>query len=715
MTMDLATEPRFQLGRLSIDPASREIAYPGGRETIEPRVMEVLLVLARARGEVVSRDRLVEQCWEGRAVSEDAINRVISRVRKVADLTQGADFTLETIPKTGYRLIATEQPAPSPAGQPVVQPQPAEPQHKPAGRKPWRMPATLAALAVAILAIAGIAWAISWRPPPDDAPLTLAVLPFDDLSPDKADDPLATRMSREIRNTLSRVRGLRVLSDASSFAVAKDNPPAPEIGKRLNADLLIDGSFTRQGDEVRMTAELVDGWSGVNLWTGSQSGPAADLDVVRQLMSAAIFEQLVARIGPKRLVATSPPRHGDPRVYRMLLEASELLQTAKNLRPFPSRMEEMLDMGDKANALVDAALAIDPDDASALSFKGQVLVGGMTRETRGRTSYERRDDVANYLRRALAADPDNVYALSGLGDHYKRNEWRWADSKALLERALALDPNFSDAHLVYTYLLAVMGRCVEAVEHARAVNAIDPEFGWSTLGLPRALKCAGGEEEANRLYMRQLGANPNESFLIREMYLNYLERRDVASLRALPDEIRKANSGRELAPQVASMVELIGLAVRALEGDPKPYLARIEADVADDIETDKAGRPSREGRGMPDMMWMHAIEFATAGDAKRAVDMLEVAVSHASLYIPETLPYGAYEFSAEVRNDPRYQAIWHSDPRLRELLDLRLAALKQGQMFGVLPDGTLVKPKLPEQVARPGQRSPGKGPARQGS
>ena len=57
----------------------------------------------------------------------------------------------------------------------------------------------------------------------------------------------------------------------------------------------------------------MDGWSGVNIWTGSESGPAADLDRLRQLMSASIFEQLVTRLGPKRIIATSPPRHGDPR------------------------------------------------------------------------------------------------------------------------------------------------------------------------------------------------------------------------------------------------------------------------------------------------------------------------------------------------------------------------------------------------------------------
>ena len=67
-----------------------------------------------------------------------------------------------------------------------------------------------------------------------------------------------------------------------------------------------------------------------------------------------------------------------------------------------------------------------------------------------------------------------------------------------------------------------------------------------------------------------------------------------------------------------------------------------------------------------------------------------------TLYIPETMPYGAFEFSAEVRADPRYQAIWKTDPRLVELVALRLEAVRAGQMYGVLPDGTKVVPKVPE-------------------
>jgi DNA-binding winged helix-turn-helix (wHTH) protein/TolB-like protein/tetratricopeptide (TPR) repeat protein len=694
MTMDLATEPRFKLGRLSIDPATREIAHPGGRETIEPRVMEVLLVLARAKGEVVSRDRLVEECWEGRAVSEDAINRVISRVRKVADLTHGQDFTLETIPKTGYRLIAAGE-APAETAQPTAAP--AAPQPAPA--KPRRL-ATLIAAAVALFAIAGIAWAISWRPPPDDAPLTLAVLPFDDLSAANADEQLATGMAREIRNTLSRVRGLRVVSDASSFAVAAENIPAPDIGKRLSADLLLDGSLTRESDPVRgetikLTAELVDGWSGVNLWTGEEYGPAADLESLRQLMSASVVEQLVARLGPKRIVATSPPRHSNPRVYRLILEARELLQKASALRAYPSRIDELLSYGDEAYTKVERALEITPDDPYALALLGQMTLGSNTHalRTANMTWVERQQTATSFLRRALAADPDNVVALASLGDHYRRNEWRWADGKAMLQRALALDPNQSDIHLAFTYFLTTTGRCVDAARHARAANAIDPEFSWNTLGLPRALKCAGGEEEANDLYLRQLAANPDKPFLLREIYLNHLERRSIVGLRSLPSLVAGAAKGAPLPASVEGVLESARLAANALEGDTAPFLARIEADVESDLKLDLQGLPNDSGRYAPDAMWVHAIEFAAAGAPERAIDCLEFATSHGSLYIPETLPYGAYEFTPEVRSAKRYQAIWRADPRLRDLVKMRLEAVKAGQMHGRLPDGAEVKPE----------------------
>ena len=103
--MDLAREPAFRLGGMEVRPATRELVFTAGREVLEPRVMAVLIRLAQAKGEVVTRDDLTEACWEGRVVSDDAINRVISRIRRASDLTGGKDFALETITKVGYRLV----------------------------------------------------------------------------------------------------------------------------------------------------------------------------------------------------------------------------------------------------------------------------------------------------------------------------------------------------------------------------------------------------------------------------------------------------------------------------------------------------------------------------------------------------------------------------------------------------------------------------------
>ncbi|MGL6042722.1 MAG: winged helix-turn-helix domain-containing protein [Sandaracinobacteroides sp.] len=104
MRIDLAGEPDFELGAMRVAPATREVFAPSGREVLEPRVMMVLVALGHARGQVVSRDALIARCWDGLAVGDDAINRVIGRLRKLASAT-GA-FRIETITKVGYRLEA---------------------------------------------------------------------------------------------------------------------------------------------------------------------------------------------------------------------------------------------------------------------------------------------------------------------------------------------------------------------------------------------------------------------------------------------------------------------------------------------------------------------------------------------------------------------------------------------------------------------------------
>jgi Tfp pilus assembly protein PilF len=123
----LARVRPFRLGAVEVRPATRELFGPAGRESVQPRVMQVLVALARADGEILTRDDLTESCWEGRIVGEDALSRVMSKLRRATEGVGRDGWTLETIPKVGYRLLPAGQAAegapalagPAPAGRAV--------------------------------------------------------------------------------------------------------------------------------------------------------------------------------------------------------------------------------------------------------------------------------------------------------------------------------------------------------------------------------------------------------------------------------------------------------------------------------------------------------------------------------------------------------------------------------------------------------------------
>jgi DNA-binding winged helix-turn-helix (wHTH) protein len=104
----LAHELPFSVGLVRVHPSTRQVERGGRWETLEPRVMQVFVALARANGSIVTRDELIDWCWNGRIVGEDAINRAISRLRQVATDIGGGSFGVETITKVGYRLVSTK-------------------------------------------------------------------------------------------------------------------------------------------------------------------------------------------------------------------------------------------------------------------------------------------------------------------------------------------------------------------------------------------------------------------------------------------------------------------------------------------------------------------------------------------------------------------------------------------------------------------------------
>jgi DNA-binding winged helix-turn-helix (wHTH) protein len=153
----LARELQFTIGGLRVDPPTRQVERGGRSETLEPRVMQVLVALGRAKGAIVTRDELIDWCWDGRVVGEDAINRAISRLRQVAAEIGGGTFAIETITKVGYRILARQEAAKTsaPTQQPV----------KPAVTRRSMIAASGAAVATATAG--GLVWQKPWRHRPD--------------------------------------------------------------------------------------------------------------------------------------------------------------------------------------------------------------------------------------------------------------------------------------------------------------------------------------------------------------------------------------------------------------------------------------------------------------------------------------------------------------------------------------------------------------------
>ena len=265
--IDLSRETQFALGDIEVRPSTRELAVGVRREVLEPRVMQVLVALARRRGEVVSRSDLTTACWGGRAVSEDAINRSISLVRRLAETLGG--FSIETVARVGYRLDVVAA-APNAAVRPSATPR-------------------------------------------------LAVLPFENLSADPDLSYFSDGVSEEILDTVARVRDLKVISRASSFQFRGADKAVGRVAAELNATHLLDGSVRRSGERVRIAARLVECASDTTIWAERFDRDLSDVFALQDEIAAAVAAALQVAFAP-----AAQAESVDPAAYTLYLKAREL-------------------------------------------------------------------------------------------------------------------------------------------------------------------------------------------------------------------------------------------------------------------------------------------------------------------------------------------------------------------------------------------------------
>jgi adenylate cyclase len=297
-------------------------------------------------------------------------------------------------------------------------------------------------------------------PDPAAATASLAVVPFDNLSPDPESEYFADGLTEELIGSLGRLERLQVAGRASSFALKGRNADTREVGEMLGVSTVLEGSVRKTGERVRVTAQLVDAQTGYQLWSETYDREAADIFAVQEDIARAVGEALDLRL-PRGLesfrLGARPPD----------LEAYELYLRGRHA--WRSRSEEGLEL---AVNLFQRAIARDPNFAEAHAGLADAYYALTIYGYRSREGTLPR--VREAVERALALEPLLVEALATRG--YLRAHVDHAPDSAFADfrRAIELNPSYAFAHDWYAITLVSLGRLDESREEFRHAIELDP-------------------------------------------------------------------------------------------------------------------------------------------------------------------------------------------------------------------------------------------------
>ncbi|MEM8800349.1 MAG: winged helix-turn-helix domain-containing protein [Pseudomonadota bacterium] len=507
----------FVVGRCRVEPARKIIARNGQEISVEPKVMDVLCSLVHRHGEVVDRITLLDEIWNDDEAADDSLTRAISLLRKAfARLDDDGDAKagyIETIPRRGYRLVPSIT---APPVEPSATPFPGFPapadglateMSNPPRDRSWRWLALAIPVFVAILT--AVAGQITWVTPRQTVAVpgvsdaqSVAVLPFRAMGPGEQNDLLALALSEEILNTLAAVEGLRVPGRTSSFAYKQADGKLADIRQTLGVAYVLEGGLQVRGENMRVTARLVDTRSGYNIWSDRFDRRLDDILRVQTEIAASVaqsLERTISSTAAEALLANTP---ADGAVYRLYLEGRQLLhRRGPHVARSIVRLEEAVSLDPKF-ARATGALA----SAHLLSARYMNIPTPIAHE-RART----RAKAALTLDPQLGEPAGVLAAIEGLTNN-------WARALTLFEQAeRARTP---DAHALMWHGEALMnlGFADKGLEKANAALAIEPRSGVVNLVVGNAYYLTGDRQAAERYYRRAISfglprAKINLSFL----------------------------------------------------------------------------------------------------------------------------------------------------------------------------------------------------------
>jgi len=554
---------------------------------LEPRAMDVLMVLARRDGAVVSVEELMSSVWKGVIVGDGSVYLAIRQLRQALGDDNGVSY-IETIPKRGYRL--------------TVPVEFLETGRAPASTVPQTKLSSLrwvgAALIGAIIVGAVIFASIPRNAAQPASAHSVAVLPFDNLSSDPEQAYFADGITVELVNALSRVRGLKVTGRVSSFHF-KDRIESPRaIGEALGVEHVLEGSVRKSGDRVRIAAQLVNARTGDRLWSETYERRFDDVFSIQDEIATSVANALQIKLGVGDL-ARVPGMTRNVAAYDEYLRGMTL-----NIQWTPESFPPAI-------VHLERAVEIDPSFSVAWAGLHTVYVNGaaMTPDH----AEEWRSNAAQALERARALTPDAPHVLLEIGiDESRRGQW--LEAAQTFDRLQASYARYGMSDQAWgprgTFLLAV-GRVREAIpalERARTEEPLAVAFA-SFLG--QADLADGNLAGAMAQVDRGLKLGGLETILHRAGLVIALTKNDRAEVRkrldAMPENIPAVEISRKLAHFIdapdGAAAEIRSLAANANTVE-KTMLAQWaaffhEPELSLELLTDVAPRLSHPG-----MLWL---------------------------------------------------------------------------------------------------------------
>jgi TolB-like protein/DNA-binding winged helix-turn-helix (wHTH) protein/Tfp pilus assembly protein PilF len=484
-----APSPIFRFGPFESRPRTRELLKNGSRLKIRPQPLQILNLLLERAGDVVTREELRQELWTSDTFVdfERGLNSSVMELRSVLGDSAAKGRYIETVIKTGYRFIAPVEVVESPtatvtasadsavaavpeteAPEITVDPQPhiAAPNSNP-HQQMWRRGIALATL---IVLAAVLAYFQFWRPRERHkiaaGKITLAVLPFENLTGDPSQDYLSDGLTEEMIAQLGRLDPDRMSVIARASVMHYKNTPVqlPQIEHDLGVQYVLEGSVRRDADRVRINAQLIQLKDQVPLWSRQYDRQLSNLLTLQGEIAYEVGDEIQTILGDGSRVAKQRPTLAAPttsyEAYDLYLKG-RYFWNKRNPQGFRQAAEYF-------------QLAIDKDPNYARAYAGLADTFALMSSYGYAPPAEFVPKARAAALKALQIDDSLAEAHASLAVIAQNYDWDWPTAEREYRRAIQLDPGYATAHQWYAECLGFQGRFDEAFAESERARKLDP-------------------------------------------------------------------------------------------------------------------------------------------------------------------------------------------------------------------------------------------------